>query len=52
MVKKSDFIVDHSIKYDNQNTITHFFSNFLSNSEKSNYEINLQTVSNRNYLKI
>ena len=49
--KKSDFIVDHSIKYDNQNTITHFFSNFLSNSEKSNYEINLQTVSNRNYLK-
>ncbi len=49
--KKSDIILDHSIKLDKENSKTHFFGNFFSKNNENNFEINLETVSNRNYLK-
>ena len=47
----SDLILDQSIKIDNENSVTHFFGNFLTNNNNNNLEINFETVSNRNYLK-
>ena len=49
--KKSDLILDHSIKLDNENSVTHLFGNFFTNNNNSEFEVNLETVSNRNYLK-
>ena len=47
----SDLILDQSIKIDNENSVTHFFGNFITNNNNNNLEINFETVSNRNYLK-
>ena len=49
--KKSDLIIDHSIKLDNENSISHLFGNFFSANNNNKFELNLETVSNRNYLK-
>ena len=49
--KKSDLNLDHSLKLDSENSATHFFGNFFSRNNDNNFEINLETVSNRNYLK-
>ena len=49
--KKSDLIIDHSIKLDNENSISHLFGNFFSVNNNNKFELNLETVSNRNYLK-
>ena len=49
--KKSDLILDHSIKLDNENSVTHLFGNFFTNNSNNKFEVNFETVSNRNYLK-
>ncbi len=49
--KKSDLILDHSIKLDNENSVTHLFGNYFTNNNNSKFEVNFETVSNRNYLK-
>ena len=49
--KKSDLILDHSIKLDNENSVTHLFGNFFTNNNNNKFEVNFETVSNRNYLK-
>ena len=49
--KKSDLILDHSIKLDNENSVTHLFGNFFTENNNNEFEVNLETVSNRNYLK-
>ena len=54
--KNSSHITDLSIKKNNQNSKSHFFSNTLANLvlsyfENSELEINIETTSNDNYLK-
>ena len=49
--KESDLILDHSIKLDNENSVTHLFGNFFTNKNNNKFEVNFETVSNRNYLK-
>ncbi len=49
--KKSDLILDHSIKLDNESSVTHLFGNFFTNNINNKFEVNFETVSNRNYLK-
>ncbi len=49
--KKSDLILDHSIKLDNENSVTHLFGNFLTKNNNNKFEVNFETVSNRNYFK-
>ena len=49
--KKSDLILDHSIKLDNENSVTHLFGNFYSNNNDNKFEVNFETVSNRGYFK-
>ena len=49
--KKSDLILDHSIKLDNESSVSHLFGNFFTNNIDNKFEVNLETVSNRNYLK-
>ena len=49
--KKSDLILDHSIKLDNKNSVTHLFGNFFTKNNNNKFEVNFETVSNRNYLK-
>ncbi len=49
--KKSNLTIDHSIKLDNENSISHLFGNFFSRNNNNKFELNLETVSNRNYLK-
>ena len=49
--KKSDLILDHSIKLDNENSVTHLFGNFFTKKNNNEFEVNLETVSNINYLK-
>ncbi len=48
--KYSKSIFDHSIIADDNGNKTHFFSNFQSEKENS-IEINIETTSNKNYLK-
>ena len=50
--KNSDVIFDFGIKREKSDTETHFFSNFNRNLENRNLEINIEKVSNDNYLKI
>ena len=50
--KKSDLIADLSINKNDSSTKGHFFSNLKGSLDKSGFEINLQKVSNYNYLKI
>ena len=40
-----------SLNRENDNTKTHFFANINKKQKNKNYEINLQKVSNDNYLK-
>ena len=49
--KNSDLILDHSIKLDNENSVTHLFGNFLTKNNNNKFEVNFETVSNRNYFK-
>ncbi len=49
--KKSDLILDHSIKLDNESSVTHLFGNFFTSNINNKFEVNFETVSNRNYLK-
>ena len=44
--KKSDLILDHSIKLDNENSVTHLFGNFFTKNNNK-FEVNFETVSNR-----
>ena len=49
--KKSNLILDHSIKLDNENSVTHLFGNFFTTNNNNKFEANFETVSNRNYFK-
>ncbi len=50
--KKSNFISDFSFNK-NQNTKSHFFSNFIGNyADQARFELNIEKVSNDKYLKI
>ena len=49
--KGGDAIFDMSLNRENDNTKTHFFANINKKQKNKNYEINLQKVSNDNYLK-
>ena len=51
-LKNSDAIIDLSININNNNTKSHFFSNISGSKENGNFEINLEKVSNDNYLKV
>ncbi len=51
--KNSDLIADFSFNKDKNNSNTHFFGEIEGKiDEKTDYEINIQNVSNDNYLKI
>ena len=39
--KKSDLILDHSIKLDNENSVTHLFGNFFTENNNNEFEVNL-----------
>ena len=49
--KNSKFNLDHSINTTNESSNSHFFSNFKSERNNKSFEINLETTSNKNYLK-
>ena len=49
--KYSDVIFDHSFIRNDGNTTSHFFANYNKNIEENNFEINIETTSNKNYLK-
>ena len=49
--KNSKFNLDHSINTTNESSNSHFFSNFKSETNNKSFEINLETTSNKNYLK-
>ena len=49
--KFSDVIFDHSFIRNDGNTTSHFFANYDANIEQNNFEINIETTSNKNYLK-
>ncbi len=49
--KNSELITDQSINFNDESSNSHFFANFKNSSEESEYQINIETTSNRNYLK-
>ena len=49
--KNSDFITDFSVNSNNNTTNSHLFAKFTGNHNDLFYNINLQTVSNDNYIK-
>ena len=49
--KNSKFNLDHSINTTNESSNSHFFSNFKSERNNKSFEINLETTSNKSYLK-
>ena len=49
--KYSDLIIDHSVARDDSNTINHLFGNYTGNFGNNQFKFNLETTSNKNYLK-
>ena len=49
--QNSNLVFDQSFTKNNQKTTSHFFSNYSFNNSDNNFEINLETISNKNYLK-
>ena len=49
--KDSDFIIDHSVARDDDGTINHLFGNYIGNYDNNEIKFNLETISNKNYLK-
>ena len=49
--KNSELITDQSINFNDNSTRSHFFGNFKTSTETSEYQINLESTSNKNYLK-
>ena len=49
--QNSDFIFDNSLLRTNEETTSHFFSNYFKTIGNDFFEINIESVSNRNYLK-
>ena len=49
--KNSDFIIDHSLNNSGDSFNSHLFANLFGVYKNSNIELNLETVSNRKYLK-
>ena len=49
--KNSKTIIDHSFTKDDDSTVSHFFSNTLTELGNSNVELNIETTSKNNYLK-
>ena len=49
--KNSKTIIDHSFTKDDDSTVSHFFSNTLTELGNSNIELNIETTSKNNYLK-
>ena len=49
--QNSNFIFDNSLLRTNEQTTSHFFTNFNKTIKDDFFEINIESVSNRNYLK-
>ena len=49
--KNSDLITDQSINFNDDSTRSHFFGNFKSSTENYEYQLNIESTSNKNYLK-
>ena len=49
--QNSNLVFDQSFTKNNQKTTSHLFSNYSLGNSNSNFEINLETTSNKNYLK-
>ena len=49
--RNSDFIFDNSLLKTNEQTTSHYFTNFKKTINDDFFEINIESVSNRNYLK-
>ena len=47
----SKTFLDHSLNKTSDSTNTHFFGNFESQKDSGKFEINIETTSNKNYLK-
>ena len=47
----SKTFLDHSLNKTSDSTNTHFFGNFESQKDAGKFEINVETTSNKNYLK-
>ena len=49
--KNSDFIIDHGLNNSGDSFNSHLFANLTGDYKSANIELNLETVSNRKYLK-
>ncbi len=49
--KNTNYILDHSINFKNDSTNSHFFGNILKTINNDTLKINIQTTSDRTYLK-
>ena len=49
--KNSDLITDQSINFNDDSTRSHFFGNFKNSTENYEYQLNIESTSNKNYLK-
>lgn len=49
--KNSELITDQSINFEDDSTKSHFFGNFINSTENNEFQINIESTSNKNYLK-
>ena len=49
--KNSELITDQSINFNDDSTKSHFFGNFINSTENNENQLNIETTSNKNYLK-
>ena len=49
--KNSELITDQSINFNDDSTRSHFFGNFKNSTENYEYQLNIESTSNKNYLK-
>ena len=49
--KNSELITDQSINFNDDSTKSHFFGNFINSTENNESQLNIETTSNKNYLK-
>ena len=49
--KNSVLITDQSINFNDDSTRSHFFGNFKNSTENYEYQLNIESTSNKNYLK-
>ena len=49
--KNSELITDQSINFEDDSTKSHFFGNFINSTENNEFQLNIESTSNKNYLK-